>query len=180
MDLLPMHPKWVHLPMALSVLVPLFAAGLLLAWRRAWLPRRAWWVAVALQACLVLGAAGSMQSGEADEERVERVVPEEHIEAHEEAAERFTWVAGGVLALMLLCAVWPARAEAQAQALALTAIIGAVAVAGLGYQVGRAGGELVYVHGAASALRASPPELTMGTPRRAGSAGAPRAEHHDR
>ena len=47
------HPKVVHLPMALAVLMPLVSAGLLAAWSMALLPRRAWVVAMALQALLV-------------------------------------------------------------------------------------------------------------------------------
>jgi len=48
---LPLHPLIVHLPLALALLVPLLAAGTLLAWWRGWLPgRRSWAVVVALQA----------------------------------------------------------------------------------------------------------------------------------
>ena len=49
--MLPLHPRLVHLPIALSVLMPLVTSGLLLAWWRGWLPRRAWVVAVV--ACVV-------------------------------------------------------------------------------------------------------------------------------
>ena len=42
MDTLPLHPKIVHLPIALAVLMPLITAGLLIAWWRDMLPRRTW------------------------------------------------------------------------------------------------------------------------------------------
>ena len=42
METLPLHPKIVHLPIALAVLMPLITAGLLIAWWRDMLPRRAW------------------------------------------------------------------------------------------------------------------------------------------
>ena len=143
------HPKLVHLPIALAVLMPLLSAGLLVAWFRDLLPRRTWIIAVALQAVLVLSSIAAMRSGEADEERVERVVAESAIEAHEEAAELFTWVSGGVLLLFVAGAAIPAAGVARAAACA--AVAGSLVVLFLGYRVGEAGGELVYKHGAASA-----------------------------
>ena len=53
MDTFLFHPKLVHLPIALGVLMPLVAGGLLVAWWRKWLPGRAWVVAIALQAALL-------------------------------------------------------------------------------------------------------------------------------
>ncbi|MFT4976317.1 MAG: hypothetical protein ACI8S6_002213 [Myxococcota bacterium] len=53
MDALLFHPKIVHLPIALMVLMPLVSGGLLLAWIMEWLPRRAWWIAILLQVSLV-------------------------------------------------------------------------------------------------------------------------------
>lgn len=142
------HPKLVHLPMALAVLVPLFAGGLALAWWRGWLPRRAWWVAVALQALLFASAVAATQSGERDEERVERVVGDGPIEAHEEAAERFTAAAGVTAVLMVLGGLLGPRLAPFAVGLGL---LGSLAGLGLGVRTGAAGGELVYVHGAAAA-----------------------------
>ena len=52
MDALLFHPKVVHIPMALGVLMPIIAGGLLLAWWRNWLPRRSWFLAIGLQAIL--------------------------------------------------------------------------------------------------------------------------------
>jgi hypothetical protein len=43
MDTLLFHPKLVHVPMALGVLTPLIAGGLLLAW---WRPGAAAWKGV--------------------------------------------------------------------------------------------------------------------------------------
>jgi uncharacterized membrane protein len=149
MDALFFHPKVVHVPMALGVLMPLVSAGLLLAWWRGWLPRRAWLVAIGLQGILVVSGALAMRSGEAEEERVERVVTEAPIEAHEEAAERFVWASGGVLLVMLLAAGLGARRAAAPVAAAAT--LGTLLVLGLGYRTGQAGGQLVYQHGAAQA-----------------------------
>jgi uncharacterized membrane protein len=147
MDDLFFHPKLVHVPMALGVLMPLVAAGLLLAWWRRWLPRRGWFVAISLQAILFGSGLMALRSGEAEEERVEQVVPERYIEAHEEAAESFVWVSGGVLGLMLLAGALGSRRPGLP--LATVATLGTVLVLALGYRTGQAGGSLVYEHGAA-------------------------------
>lgn len=142
------HPKLVHLPMALAVLVPLFASGLALAWWRGWLPQRAWWIAVAMQALLVGSSIAALRSGEADEHRVEALVGEAPIEAHEEAAEQFTLVAGVTAVVMLTAGLLGGRLAPFAVGLSL---VGSLAGLALGVRTGQAGGELVYVHGAADA-----------------------------
>jgi uncharacterized membrane protein len=152
MDLLPLHPKLVHLPIALAVIVPLVMAGLLAAWWRDVLPRRTWWLAAALQVLLVGSGVAALQSGEADEERVERAVPEAAIEAHEEAAEGF--MIGAALVLVIAIAAGVVRGPRAALGLAALASVGSLAVLGLGYRTGEAGGRLVYQHGAAAALGA--------------------------
>jgi len=149
MDALFFHPKLVHLPIALSVLMPGIAGGVLLAWWREWLPARAWIVAVVLQATLVASGLAALQSGEAEEERVEPIVAERFIEAHEAAAERFVWASGLVLVGMLPGLV-SALGSVRLAAAAL-ATVGSLVVLGLGYRTGEAGGALVYQHGAASA-----------------------------
>lgn len=149
MDTLPLHPKIVHLPMALAVLMPFITVAILIAWRRGFLPRRVWLFAVAFQALLVGSALVAMNTGEAEGEIVEGIVAERFIEAHEEAAETFLWTAVGVLALAALAAAVPP--ERAATRLALFSILGSLGVLWMGYEVGQAGGELVYRHGAASA-----------------------------
>lgn len=149
MDALLFHPKLVHVPMALGVLMPLIAGGLLLAWWRKWLPQRAWFLAVGLQVILFGSGILALRSGEAEEHKVERVVAERFIEEHEEAAELFVWASGGVLAVMLLGGALGSRRAAFPAAAAAT--LGTLLVLGLGYRTGQAGGSLVYEHGAAQA-----------------------------
>lgn len=148
MDTLLFHPKVVHIPIALGVLMPLLAGGVLLAWWRQWLPARSWVLVVALQAVLLGSGVVALQTGESEADRVERVVPEQAIEEHEQAAEVFVWASGSVLGLMLL-----ALAVKRNQAglpLAAVATLGTFAVLGFGYRTGQAGGDLVYRHNAAS------------------------------
>jgi len=147
MDMLPWHPRLVHLPIALGVLMPGVAGGVLLAWWRGLFPRRTWVIVVALQVVLVGSGIVAMRTGEADEERVERVVPEEAIEAHEDAAKGFVWVAAAVWLVMLVAVVLPD--ERAARVVAALAVAGTVVVLVLGYRAGEAGGRLVYEHGAA-------------------------------
>lgn len=168
------HPKVVHIPMALGVLMPLIAGGLLLAWWRQWLPARAWFLAVGLQAALVLSGFAAMRSGEHDEERVEKVVDERYIEEHEEAAEAFVWTGAGVFALMLAAAVFSERRAGLP--LAAAAAVGTLGVFGLGYRTGQEGGALVYQHGAAQVYAS--PDGASAAP---GVAGGPeRGRDHDK
>lgn len=149
MDLTFLHPKLVHIPIALAVLMPLVAGGLTLALFRDWLPRRTWFLALALQLILVATGFASMKTGEQDAEVVERVVAETYVEAHEEAAEVFVWVAlAALIPFVLTVAVRNPRAARLA---AVVATVGTIVVLALGYRVGEAGGNLVYRHNAASA-----------------------------
>ncbi len=153
MDTLLFHPKVVHIPMALGVLMPLIAFGLALAWWRGWLPWRAWLVAVGLQAVLLVSGVVALRTGEAEEDRVERIVSESLIEAHEEAAEVFVWGSGAVLAMMLAAAAFGQKRSGLP--IAAVATLGTLVVLGLGYRTGQAGGSLVYEHGAAQAYGTS-------------------------
>jgi hypothetical protein len=166
MDTLFFHPKLVHLPIALAVLMPFISAALCLAWWRQWLPARAFFIAVLLQGVLVGTGLLAEESGEEDEERVERVVPEALIEAHAEAAETFV-AASGVAFAVLLAGALAARRRAGLP-LALAGVATTVVVLGLGVRVGEAGGALVYKHGAAAAFTKTP------------AANAPVAPHAER
>jgi uncharacterized membrane protein len=143
----PLHPVVVHLPLALAMLAP-FAAGLaFVVIRRGWLPSRVWIGVVLLQAVLVGSAWFAIETGEGQEERVERVVRESFIEQHEEAAERFLVAVGVVL---VVSAGGLLRGSAGSWGRGATVAAGALALAAA-VSVGHSGGELVYRHGAADA-----------------------------
>ena len=143
----PLHPAVVHLPIALTLLVPVFAVGSLIAIRRGARPTRAWALTIALLGALSLSAWVSLQTGGAEEERVEEVVPESAIEGHEEAAEAF--LALSVLVLIVGAAgLLNGRVGSTAR---YAATAGTVALLIAGYRVGHSGGALVYQHGAAQA-----------------------------
>ena len=148
----PLHPAIVHLPIALAVLMPGLALLAAVAIRTKLVPGRTWMAILLLQAVLVGSGWMALETGEEQEERVEQVVAERHIEEHEELAERFQLAA--VVALVIVGAgLLPAAAGGFARGVAVVATL---AVLAIGVQVGHSGGELVYRHGAASAYAQEP------------------------
>ena len=143
----PLHPALVHFPIVLMVLLPLIAAGALLAIRRGAAPARAWLLPFATAAALSGSAWLAVETGEREEEAVEEVVPETSLHQHEEFAERFLLLSAAVLAITAAGLV---RGAAGRVARGLT-LAGSLALMGLGVQVGHSGGTLVYRDGAASA-----------------------------
>ncbi len=157
----PLHPVIVHVPLVLAGVVP-FVVGWL-TWRafRGGASRRAWLVALALQAVVVGGALVALETGGDEEERVEQVVPEAAIEAHEARAELFT-IGAGVAGLLIAGAVaLRGRASGAAGAAATAA---SLVVVLLGVRTGSAGGELVYQHGAAAVYAHTQPALAGDAP----------------
>ena len=148
----PLHPAVVHLPIALTVMLPLFAVGALVAIRRGARPIRAWGLATALFASLTFSAWVAVETGEQTSERVERVVGEAPVESHEEAAEAFLTLSAVVLGVALV----GLRSGRLGQGARVLGTVGAVVLLIAGWRVGHTGGALVYQHGAASAFTSGP------------------------
>ncbi|HVH07602.1 MAG TPA: DUF2231 domain-containing protein [Myxococcota bacterium] len=146
----PLHPAVVHLPIALAVLAPLVAVIVALAIRARAVGARGWALVVLFQALLVGSAWLALETGEHEEERVEKVVAERYLEEHEDAGKRLLAIAAVALAVSL---AGVAAGSVGAAARVATVVIGAAALAGA-VAVGHSGGELVYRHGAASAYAA--------------------------
>ena len=150
----PLHPAIVHLPIALALLVPLVALFALAATRLGFLPVRGWVFVALVQGLLVGSAWLALETGEDQEERVEKVVAERHIEDHAERAERLL-IAAGVALVVIGAGLAPSRFGSVARPLGLALSLG---VAALAADVGHSGGLLVYEHGAAAAYtHGSPP-----------------------
>ncbi len=147
----PLHPAIVHLPMALAVLVPIFAIAALVAVRRGARPMRAWSIAVAMFAALTFSSWVSVETGEDQEDRVESTVPRTAFHAHEEAATQFLWLSAGVLGVAAI-GLLASRAGSSAR---WVATAGSAALLVAGYRVGHTGGAMVYTYGAASAYTSS-------------------------
>ena len=143
----PLHPAIVHFPVVLAVILPLFAIGAAWAIRRGARPRRVWAIPVAVSAALALSAWVAVETGEDQDERVERVVAEQPLSAHEEMAE--TFLAGSViLAVLAIAGFAPGIAGRAAR---ITTVIASFALVAGAARVGHSGGQLVYRYGAAQA-----------------------------
>jgi uncharacterized membrane protein len=143
----PLHPAVVHFPVVLAFLLPLFVGGGLWAMRRGERARRAWALPAAVAAALAASAWLSVETGETQGDRVERVVGEQAMEAHEELAESFL-VAAVVVAAVAAAGL--AAGIVGCTARVVTAV-GSLALVGVAARVGHTGGQLVYRYGAASA-----------------------------
>jgi uncharacterized membrane protein len=165
----PLHPAIVHFPLVLASLLPFFALGATWAIRRGARPRRAWSIPLALAAALAGSSWVAVESGEAQDERVERVVPERFLSAHEAAAETFL---AGSTALALIAASGLIGGVAGRAARA-AAVVGSLALVVGAALVGHSGGQLVYRYGAASAY--APGRTALSDSARAGQ-GIVRAE----
>lgn len=143
---LPLHPIVVHFPIVLGALLPLLA--ILLWWaiqKWQWTPR-VWSLVSAVALVYSLSAVTAVQLGEADEEKVEKVISEKVIEEHEEAGELIPWIAETLFLVSL--GGFTVKYSKQAQ-MALI-VLSLVAVAPL-INAGHTGGALVYEHGASVA-----------------------------
>ena len=177
--MLPLHPKLVHLPIALAALMPLLLLGLGLAIHRAWLPTRTWILAVILQALLLSGGFAARWSGEREEDRVEGRVPQADLKAHEQAATFFLVGAGGTL--LLVAAAGLTQRRGPGLALMGASFAASLGVLGLGVRVGEAGGRLVYgPGGVASPAGISPAGAEVEAPRDAEDHEAREHEAHGR
>ena len=150
MDLTPLHPKIVHIPLALAVILPILNMALTLSWWRQWLPRRVWLISACLHAVMTLGSFVAMQTGESDLDIVEKVVSKSKIAKHEESAELFLWA--NVIAMLL--ALVAAIAENEKQGLQFAVICTVLSAVGafLAIEAGDYGGKLVYKYGAGRAF----------------------------
>ena len=146
----PLHPLIVHMPIALTILLPLFALGALVAIRRKARVPVAWGVTIGMLALLLVSGWAALQTGEVEEDRVERFVTHDAVEEHEEAGKQFVYAAGAVLLLSGVGLI-RGRTGAAARVVVTLATIGLV---GMGYNVGHSGGGLVYGGGAAQAYSA--------------------------
>ncbi|CAN5754302.1 hypothetical protein BH11MYX3_BH11MYX3_38660 [soil metagenome] len=148
---LPMHPKLVHVPMALCILMPMIAIMIWLGVRRGWFTPRVWLIAAVLQGATLCGGLAALKTGGDDGALVEGYASEEALATHEARAHWFLYVAG---ANLVLCGVTVLQRERiRQQLLGAIAIVGLFAGSYAGYRVGDAGGRLVYVGNASDAHR---------------------------
>lgn len=144
---LPLHALIVHMPIALTILVPLFAVLALFLGKRIMKPHVAWALPVGMLALLLASGVAADKTGEQQEDRVEQVVPKSAIHEHEEAAELFLLVTAGVLVL----AAGGLMSNSLGKTMRVVGTAGTLAVLAAGWNVGHSGGKLVYQHNAGAA-----------------------------
>jgi len=142
----PLHQAVVHFPIVLMLSLPVVALVTLWAIRRGANPRRVWAIPFVVAGLLTLSSWVSVETGEEQSERVERAVPKQPMESHEESAEVFFMLSGAVL-VIAAAGMLNGRIGRSSRVLAT---FGAVGLAAAGIRVGHSGGQLVYTHGAAS------------------------------
>lgn len=144
----PLHPALVHFPLVLAVFAPLLAAAAFWAIHTGRASQRVWLAVVVFQIVLAVSAWTAVETGEDEEERVERVVAEQHIEEHEENAERLLVMAGIVIPLAIAGGWLGGTLGLASRGLTVVLTLGTLAAA---VSTGHTGGQLVYEHGAAAA-----------------------------
>ncbi len=145
MELLaPFHPQLVHAPIALVIVSLVFdLIG------RAF--DRDWWRKAAMAMLVVgaLGATAAVLSGLPSGERAEKSgVPEEAVDAHEEAALLALWLTTGAVLARIVAARFP-----QVSIVALVIHLAAAVTVGV---AAHRGGKLVFDHAAAVRLHGQP------------------------
>ena len=160
----PLHPAVIHFPIVLAVVLPIVALVGTIVVRRGVAPLKGWGVAVLLAAALAGSAWVATETGEEQEERVERVVGERALDSHQDSAKLFT-IAAAVVVVISLAGLRRGALGAFARGVTLA---GSLVLVGMAFNVGRLGGELVYRHGAASAYTRGPTTNAAG-----GEVGAP-------
>lgn len=144
----PFHPAIVHLPIAITFILPALIVAFAFMIRANKMTPKGWFIILGLQLAVVATGYVALESGETEEEKVEKIVDEKFISAHENAAEVF--VGSAVIALLFSIAAYFVRKEIGFTLKLAVAVL--TLVSGyLAYNTGHLGGELVYEHGAASA-----------------------------
>jgi uncharacterized membrane protein len=163
----PLHPAVVHVPLGLAVILPLVTLLGALAVRRGWLRARSWAYVVGLYALLAASAFVAVETGEGDEDRVEKVVAERFVDLHHDRAQIFLWISLGAL---VVSGAGLLSGAAGGAARAAT-VVASAAVLGAAILTGEAGGALIYQHGAANAYLPASPGGAPAAPGPAGEAG---------
>jgi uncharacterized membrane protein len=143
----PIHPVIVHFPIVLAIALPIFTVVSLWTIARGKAFRGAWVLPTVLSGALTLSAFVALETGQAQEDRVESIVGEAPIHRHEEAAELFLTLSGALF-LLTGAGLLGGRVGTVAR---YASTLGAAALVVAAIQVGGSGGDLVYRHGAGQA-----------------------------
>lgn len=143
----PLHPAIIHFPIVFSVLSPVIL-GLYFWLAKGQTGGQVRFLLAGFFLAFSLLTFAALQTGETDEEIVEKVVPEKVIHEHEEMAETFMVLVSVLTALVVVHALLPAVYPTLALGLAFALSLG---VLGTGLLTGKKGGVIAYEYGGAAA-----------------------------
>ncbi|HXH31092.1 MAG TPA: DUF2231 domain-containing protein [Bacteriovoracaceae bacterium] len=155
----PLHPYIVHLPVALSYLIPILIIVFAQMIKKNKMAPAAWLVIIGIQLVITVTGYVALETGETEELAVDKLVSKKLIHEHEEASEIF--VGSTVLALVVSIAAFFIRKEFQFYIKLAVGVISLGSVF-LAYSTGKLGVELVYKHGAAAAYAEAQSEPVQG------------------
>ena len=147
METLPLHPGLVHLPLGIVFILPILSLLFLFFLKKTFLNRNAFIFLVILHGLLCATSFVAMETGEDEEDKVEKIVEEYHIEEHEQKAEDFLISTIVVFIFTLIIYFIPNINFFIGGSLFL--LILQFALIFMAYEVGHTGGELVYKYKAA-------------------------------
>jgi len=142
---MPTHPLLVHFPIVFAVLVPFAMITALAVAKKTGSFKPVWTAVVGLCLLLTVSAFVTMEFGENEEEKVEKVVSEQVMENHEESAEAFAWA---TLLPLFLSGLLLYKNNTP---LKVAAVASGIVVLALVIKTGHSGAELVYKYNAGSA-----------------------------
>jgi uncharacterized membrane protein len=143
----PLHPAVVHFPIVLAAFFPLVVGVIFYLVFRDNARIKLWRVALVYALLMAVSARVAVSTGETQEDVVEEIVDHDVIEGHEERAETLA-----ITSIVTLLVASLGLAAGKPGMIGRTlAVVGAIVLSFQAITVGKTGGELVYVHGAASA-----------------------------
>jgi uncharacterized membrane protein len=145
---MPLHPAIVHLPLALTFLLPVLVLVFAWAIKAGKMSKEMWLVIIGLQVLVTATGYISLETGETDEEKVSVIVGKDVIHQHEEAAEIF--VGTTVIALASGIVVWFLQPGFQDKGRYAVVLLSLLPVF-FAFRTGQLGGNLVYRLGGGSA-----------------------------
>ncbi len=144
---MPLHPAVVHLPLALTFVLPALIIVFIWAIRSGKMSREMWVVIVGLQLLITASGYISLELGETDEEKVSKVAGILLMQTHEQTAEIFV----GTTVVSLAVGVVAIFLQAQFQIYArLGVLVLSLISCVFAFKTGQLGGEIVYAQNGAS------------------------------
>lgn len=144
---MPLHPAIVHLPLALTFVLPALILVFIWAIRSGKMSREMWVVIVGLQLLITASGYLALETGETDEDKVAKVAGIVLVQTHEQTAEIFV----GTTVVSLAVGVVAIFLQAQFQLYArLAVLVLSLLSCVFAFKTGEIGGEIVYAQNGAS------------------------------